>query len=37
MADRIILIDQGRLIFDGTPNDLKDESSLDSWFNRQTA
>ena len=37
MADRIILIDQGRLIFEGTPNDLKDESSLDSWFNRQTA
>jgi ABC-2 type transport system ATP-binding protein len=37
MADRIILIDQGRLVFEGTPDDLKDESSLDSWFNRQTA
>ena len=37
MADRIILIDQGRLIFEGTPEDLKDETSLDSWFNRQTA
>lgn len=36
MADRIILINQGRLIFEGTPEDLKNESSLDSWFNRQT-
>ena len=36
MADRIILINQGRLIFEGTPEDLKNEPSLDSWFNRQT-
>ena len=36
MADRIILINQGRLIFQGTPEDLKNEASLDSWFNRQT-
>lgn len=36
MADRIILINQGRLIFQGTPEDLKSEPSLDSWFNRQT-
>ena len=36
VADRIILINHGRLIFEGTPEDLKSESSLDSWFNRQT-
>ena len=36
MADRIILINQGRLIFEGTPEDLKNEPSLDTWFNRQT-
>jgi ABC-2 type transport system ATP-binding protein len=36
MADRIILINQGRLIFQGTPEDLQSEPSLDSWFNRQT-
>jgi ABC-2 type transport system ATP-binding protein len=36
VADRIILINHGRLIFDGTPEELKSESSLDSWFNRQT-
>jgi ABC-2 type transport system ATP-binding protein len=36
MADRIILINQGRLIFEGTPQDLKNEPSLDSWFNSQT-
>ena len=36
VADRIILINQGRLIFEGTPEELKSESSLDSWFNRQT-
>jgi ABC-type multidrug transport system ATPase subunit len=36
MADRIILINQGRLIFEGTPEELKNEPSLDSWFNRQT-
>jgi len=36
VADRIILINQGRLIFEGTPEELKSEPSLDSWFNRQT-
>jgi ABC-2 type transport system ATP-binding protein len=36
VADRIILINHGRLIFEGTPEELKSESSLDSWFNRQT-
>jgi len=36
VADRVILINQGRLLFDGTPDDLKEESSLDSWFNNQT-
>ena len=36
VADRIILINQGRLIFQGTPEELKSESSLDDWFNKQT-
>jgi ABC-2 type transport system ATP-binding protein len=36
VADRILLINQGRLVFDGTPEELKEEPSLDSWFNRQT-
>ncbi len=36
VADRILLINEGRLIFEGTPEELKGESSLDSWFNRQT-
>ncbi|MEC8778090.1 MAG: ABC transporter ATP-binding protein [Verrucomicrobiota bacterium] len=36
VADRIILINQGRLIFEGTPEELQSESSLDGWFNRQT-
>jgi ABC-2 type transport system ATP-binding protein len=36
VADRIILINHGRLIFEGTPDELKSEPSLDSWFNRQT-
>ena len=36
VADRIILINQGRLIFQGTPEELKDEPSLDGWFNRKT-
>jgi len=36
VADRIILINNGRLIFEGTPEELKGESSLDSWFNKQT-
>ena len=36
VADRILLINQGRLIFEGTPEQLQEEQSLDSWFNRQT-
>lgn len=36
VADRIILINQGRIIFQGTPDELNDEPSLDQWFNRQT-
>jgi ABC-2 type transport system ATP-binding protein len=36
VADRIVLINQGRLIFEGTPDELNDEPSLDTWFNRQT-
>lgn len=36
VADRILLIDQGKLVFEGTPEDIKEEDSLDNWFNRQT-
>ena len=36
VADRIILINHGRLIFEGTPEELQSEASLDTWFNRQT-
>jgi len=36
VADRILLINQGRLIFEGTPEKLREEGSLDTWFNRQT-
>ena len=36
VADRVILINQGRLIFEGKPEDLKGETSLDAWFNRKT-
>ena len=36
VADRIILINQGRLIFEGTPQELEEEKSLDSWFNLKT-
>jgi len=36
VADRIILINNGRLIFEGTPDEIKSESSLDAWFNKQT-
>ncbi|MBO93831.1 MAG: multidrug ABC transporter ATP-binding protein [Opitutales bacterium] len=37
MADRILLINRGSLVFDGKPEDLDEESSLDKWFNTQTA
>ena len=36
VADRILLINQGRLIFEGTPDEIKGEASLDGWFNRLT-
>ena len=36
MADRILLIHEGRLIFQGRPDDLRDEASLDTWFHNQT-
>ena len=36
VADRVLLINQGRLVFQGTPEDLKNETSLDQWFNSQT-
>lgn len=36
VADRIILIDQGRIILQSTSDELRDEPSLDTWFNRQT-
>ena len=36
MADRILLINRGALIFDGKPEDLEEESSLDKWFNAKT-
>ena len=36
VADRILLINNGRLIFEGTPDEVKGESSLDAWFNKQT-
>jgi ABC-2 type transport system ATP-binding protein len=36
VADRIILINNGRLIFEGTPDALQEEESLDIWFNKQT-
>ncbi len=35
-ADRILLIHAGKLIFDGTPDELKDGSSLDEPFYRLT-
>jgi len=36
VADRIILIHNGRLIFEGTPDEVRGESSLDAWFNKLT-
>jgi gliding motility-associated transport system ATP-binding protein len=35
-ADRVLLIDEGRLIFDGTPSELKREGSLEEPFYRLT-
>lgn len=36
VADRIILINQGRIVSQSTSDELRDEPSLDTWFNRQT-
>lgn len=36
MADRVLLINEGRQIFDGTSASLKSEASLDAWFNQNT-
>jgi len=36
VADRILLINNGRLIFEGTPDEVKGEYSLDAWFNKKT-
>lgn len=35
-ADRVLLIDEGRLIFDGTPADLKQDGNLEEPFYRLT-
>ena len=35
-ADRVLLIDEGRLIFDGTPDELKQDGSLEKPFYRLT-
>ena len=37
MADRILLINDGELLFQGTPEDLREEESLFTWFRNQTA
>jgi ABC-2 type transport system ATP-binding protein len=36
MADRVLLINEGRLVFDGPSQDLKKEKSLDKWFHKLT-
>ena len=36
MADRVLLIHEGRMIFDRPAADLEGEESLDNWFNQQT-
>ena len=36
VADRILLINNGASYFEGTPDEVKEESSLDAWFNKQT-
>lgn len=35
-ADRVLLIDEGRLIFDGTPSELREDGSLEEPFYRLT-
>ncbi|MCZ6695893.1 MAG: ABC transporter ATP-binding protein, partial [Acidobacteria bacterium] len=36
VADRVLFIHEGRLIFDGTPNDLRRDGSLEETFYRMT-
>ncbi len=36
VADRVMLIDEGRLVYDGTPEDLKENGSLEEPFYRLT-
>jgi ABC-2 type transport system ATP-binding protein len=36
IADRVLLVNNGRLVFDGTPNDLKENGSLEGPFYRLT-
>ena len=37
LADRILLVDQGRLIFDGAPEEMMENGSLEEPFYRLTA
>lgn len=37
IADRVLFVSQGRLIFDGTPQELKQDSSLEESFYRLTS
>ncbi len=37
VADRVILVNNGRLVYDGTPNDLKENGSLEGPFHRLTS
>ena len=36
VADRVLLINQGKLVFDGLPEDLKENGSLEQKFYRLT-
>ena len=36
VADRVLLINQGKLVFDGLPEDLKENGSLEQQFYRLT-
>lgn len=37
VADRVLFVHDGRLIFDGTPNDLKENGSLEEPFHKMTS
>ena len=36
MADRVLFVHNGRLIFDGTPDELREDGSLEEPFYRLT-